>query len=528
VLSYHRRSKHHLHRYADGPGGLDWANQPDPFRTFAGAPTLDLPLLADAVTASYADLFVPGAVKPRRLALDTIAILFELSLGLSAWKEYRGTRWALRCNPSSGNLHPTEGYAVVPALPGLDIGVHHYVSRDHRLEQRCACETNWLPANTILVGLSSIPWREAWKYGIRAFRYCQHDVGHALAAVRFAAAALGWQARLLDRPGDEEIGALLGLDRETDFARGGPREYELPEALVLVGPAIREDLLGRLPKPGGKWSGTANRLSPNHVHWEVIDHVATATTKPLTDADTPFAPSALPPPATAAPVPAAAIIRQRRSALGFDGQTALDSTAFYRMLVRLLPRPEVPPWDLLSWPPVVHLAIIVHRINGLAPGLYFFERDPQQHEALQAECRPGFLWRRPEGCPDQLALYLLTEGDFRRIARQVSCAQDIAADGAFALGMVVEFSEMLRSRGPWWYRRLFWETGVVGQALYLEAEAAGLRSTGIGCYFDDAMHELLGLSGDRFQSLYHFTVGVPVEDVRLRTLAPYAHLGRPS
>src|SRR5437660_12483691 len=37
------------------------------------------------------------------------------------------------------------------------------------------------PEDSFLVGLSSIHWREAWKYGERAFRYCQHDVGHALA-----------------------------------------------------------------------------------------------------------------------------------------------------------------------------------------------------------------------------------------------------------------------------------------------------------------------------------------------------------
>ena len=43
------------------------------------------------------------------------AVLFELALGLSAWKEYGGSRWALRCNPSSGNLHPTEAYVVAGA-----------------------------------------------------------------------------------------------------------------------------------------------------------------------------------------------------------------------------------------------------------------------------------------------------------------------------------------------------------------------------------------------------------------------------
>ena len=54
--------------------------------------------------------------------MTSIAILFELSLGLSAWKEHRGNRWALRCNPSSGNLHPTEGYAILPTALQIESG----------------------------------------------------------------------------------------------------------------------------------------------------------------------------------------------------------------------------------------------------------------------------------------------------------------------------------------------------------------------------------------------------------------------
>jgi hypothetical protein len=152
-------------------------------------------------------------------------------------------------------------------------------------------------------------------------------------------------------------------------------------------------------------------------------------------------------------------------------------------------------------------------------------RRPEAPDALQAACLPAFLWRRPDGCPPHLDFFLLAEGDYRREAQTVSCHQDIAADGAFSLGMIAAFGDVLQRRGAWWYRRLFWEAGVLGQALYLEAEAAGLRGTGIGCYFDDAMHRILGLSGDAWQDLYHFTFGGPVDDPRLRTLAPYAHLG---
>jgi len=529
TLTYHRRTKHYLDRYAQSPGHLDWATQPEPFRTYAGAKTVELPLLADAIQASYADLYRPGVIVPRRLDAHAVAALLELSLGLSAWKEYKSTRWALRCNPSSGNLHPTEGYAVVPSLPGLEAGVYHYVSRDHCLERRCAFEqttVSQLPANSLLIGLSSIHWREAWKYGERAFRYCQHDAGHALAAVRYAAATLGWSARLLDHVSDDEVCAWLGLDRDEAFAKVDILDREHSDMLILVGPAPLAVPPLSAPLPS-VWSGTANALSPSHVHWEVIDTAAEATHKPRTDAEACYTPEALPPLAPQASMSAATLIRQRRSALALDGKTGIDNATFYRMLDHLLPRSNVPPWDAWPWPSHLHAGIFVHRVQGLPPGLYFLERNATAHEAIRAACRDTFAWQRVPDAPEHLRLYLLATGDLQQVSRTVSCHQDIASDGAFSLGMIAEFGDSIMEKGAWWYRRLFWESGVLGQVLYLEAEAAGVRSTGIGCYFDDVFHDLLGLRGDRFQDLYHFTVGMPVEDTRLRTQAPYAQLTRP-
>jgi hypothetical protein len=57
--------------------------------------------------------------------------------------------------------------------------------------------------------------------------------------------------------------------------------------------------------------------------------------------------------------------------------------------------------------------------------------------------------------------------------------------------------------------------------LYLEAEAVGLRGTGIGCYFDDAMHSVLSIYDHEYQDLYHFTIGGQLDDVRLATLQAY-------
>jgi hypothetical protein len=64
--------------------------------------------------------------------------------------------------------------------------------------------------------------------------------------------------------------------------------------------------------------------------------------------------------------------------------------------------------------------------------------------------------------------------------------QEIASHGCFSLGMIARFEPVLHEKGEWMYPRLFWETGILGQVLYLEAHAVGISATGIGCYFDDA------------------------------------------
>jgi SagB-type dehydrogenase family enzyme len=517
IFEYHERSKHHLRRYAPGPGYLDWANQPDPFRSYRGAPRVELELAADALPTRYNELRAGRLPVAAPLVRESIAILFELSLAISAWKSFRGTSWALRCNPSSGNLHPTEGYLVTSALPGLEGGVYHYLSRDHVLEQRARWNApSPVIADGLLIGIASIYWREAWKYGMRAFRYCEHDCGHAIAAVSYAAASLGWQARMLDAAADEDVAALLGLDRSADFLGV---EREEPDCLLWVGPGeppALDELVATAR--AASWSGEPNRLSDEHVQWPDIDHAHEATPKSRTvpaNVTSPVATFELSTPCL--DVFAAAIFRHRRSAVDFDGATSIAADALYTMLEPLLPRATTPPWNAWPWPPRVHLALFVHRVEGLEPGLYAFLRQAAALGPLQRAMPRDWLWRKAG--PEPLPLYFLWPHDARDAARLICCHQDIAADSCYALGMLASFEDVENS--PWRYRRLYWECGVIGQTLYLEAEAAGIRATGIGCFFDDEMHRLLGLEGHEWQSLYHFTAGGPVEDRRLTTLPPY-------
>ncbi len=407
VLAYHQRTKHHFHAYAAGPSGLDWANQPAAFRYFSGSPQVPLPLLVDAARPRYVDLYAPGKILTQPLTTASIAALLELSMGLSAWKQQGGSRWALRCNPSSGNLHPTEAYVVVDGCDDTSSGVYHYLSRDHLLEQRCTFATDspgtLLPVDTLLLGLSSIHWREAWKYGERAFRYCQHDIGHAIAAVRYAAALLGWQVKLLDQWGDDETATLLGLNRTQDFGRA---ETEHPDLMLQItaGPVAAEPVSpGNLLTAArtGHWQGEANVLSEEHSHrWPLIDTVADACHKAPTAPEIPWLSPAIPEPLpSACTLTADALIRQRRSAQAFDGETGISRASFFRMLDMTLPRTNVAPWDATAWTPCVHLLLFVHRVDGLVPGLYLLLRNAASADKLKAAFGRGLQLAAGARCP---------------------------------------------------------------------------------------------------------------------------------
>jgi nitroreductase len=176
----------------------------------------------------------------------------------------------------------------IPEL-GAGPGLFHYAPLEHGLERRADCPAplferlmHGYAGNTLLVGLSSVYWREAWKYGERAFRYCQHDTGHAIGALRIAAATLGWSARVLDEVADETLEALLGLDRTGDFAGA---ERESAELLMAVGPGklVKNNVEVKAVQElkAQRWYGNANRLSRDDpVNYEAIDHVAAASRKP--------------------------------------------------------------------------------------------------------------------------------------------------------------------------------------------------------------------------------------------------------
>jgi hypothetical protein len=113
VYAYHDGTKHHFHRFAQSLGYLDWASQPKPFREFAGAASYPLYPTPGVPAGGYvprrttlAEMYQPDfTAEP--VSAAALGDVLRHALGLSAWKRFDRSRWSLRVNPSSGNLHPT-------------------------------------------------------------------------------------------------------------------------------------------------------------------------------------------------------------------------------------------------------------------------------------------------------------------------------------------------------------------------------------------------------------------------------------
>jgi len=532
VFHYHQQTKHGFHRSADGPGHLDWKNQPDPFRRYPGSELISLALESGIVSPLYDQLYDPDCIETQAFSLQSISCLLRHSMALSAWKQAGESRWALRVNPSSGNLHPTEAYLLSPAIDNLSSTpmIAHYAPQEHGLEKRCVLSDSLWQLLTedfnepvLFIGLTSIYWREAWKYGTRAYRYCHLDIGHAMAAISLSAASLGWHCQALENSSSDQLRMLLGLpdnhkeeSEQADCLIAITQTKIKPSVLSLSNQILQKISIG-------DWQGKANILSSSSVSWDAINMVASTCEKPATEL------SALNVPSTTkkmlphyySNLKAHNVIQQRRSAVAMDKQTYIQAKQFYQLLSRLIPEHVETPFNVIMSAARVQLVLFVHRVEGINPGVYCLIRDPDVLSELKHQMNEQFVWQKQKTCPEELPFYCLIEGDARALSQQLSCQQEIAADGCFSLVMLSRFEKALQEAGAWLYPQLYWECGMIGQVLYLEAEAMKIQGTGIGCFFDDPVHELLGLQDMNFQALYHFTVGGALHDDRILTLPAY-------
>jgi SagB-type dehydrogenase family enzyme len=486
---YHEATKHSVESLRRARHVLDWANMPDPFRYYEGVPVLDLPADPPAPEIPTFDV-LQGACDTTPVD-DGPAFLSQLlfySAAISASKRVpsTGEKYALRVNPSSGNLHPTEFHFLTRGLKGWPDGLYHYDPSRHMAEQRGLGVFATTPASEsapIVFVLTSIVWREGWKYGERAYRYCLHDMGHAWQALALSAQAIGCEHIAVGDFLDDDLARMFRLNND-----------EWPMLIVsLHGRSIpvREVDIGETVWFGGQ----ANRLSKETIAHPLIDCIHSATKRSSSGSSgTSFTQSTstgsgeikLPSPASSTRS-FGEVARMRRSALDFLGGKRSMSFAELSAILAITAQPLSADFAGTRF---IQLYLYAHRVDGLQPGVYKF-------------------W------PERAELEQVRSGDQRVAAAGLSLGQDLAGNACVTFSMIGDLECAARSYGDRGYRYAHFEAGAIGHRLYLAAEALGLGATGIGAFFDDEVHRHLNLIPEQGQVVYHFAIGYPVPDPRL-------------
>jgi len=485
---YHELTKHSVESLRRTQHYLDWTNMPNPFRQYEGVPILDLP--ADPPAPKVSALEVLEGKIGNTLAVNGAEFLSQLmfySASISASKRVPSTgyTYALRVNPSSGNLHPTEFHFSTHGLVDWSDGLYHYRPSSHMAEQRAIGDFGGKLVDTsvpLVFVLTSIAWREAWKYRDRAYRYCLHDIGHAWQALTLAARSMGCESFALGHFSDDRVAesCLLSVD-------------EWPMLIVgLHGPSIPVRMLD--PVETIFFGGQPNRLSEEQVPYPLIERIHTATklgaestTHSLGQRKASGRGEISLPPHVSSSRSFGDVVRTRRSALDFRGG---DGSISLSQLATLLSSTKEPLFADFATARFVHLYLYVHRVEGLAPGVYRY-------------------W------PEHAELEKIKDGDQRLAVAALSLGQDLAGNACVAFSLIGDFENAASRYGDRGYRYVHFEAGAIGQRMYLTAEAVGLGATGIGAFFDEEVNRYLDLASELGQVVYHFAIGYPVADPRL-------------
>jgi SagB-type dehydrogenase family enzyme len=485
---YHELTKHSVASLQRTRHYLDWANMPNSFRHYEGVPVLDLP--ADPPAPQISALEVLDSKTGNTSVQDGAEFLSQLmfySASISASKRVpsTGNSYALRVNPSSGNLHPTEFHFCTRGLASWPDGLYHYRPSSHMVEQRATGDfaEKFLKTSVPLIFvLTSIVWREAWKYRDRAYRYCLHDIGHAWQALTLSARAIGCESFALGHFSDDRVAESCLLAQD-----------EWPMLIVgLYGPSI--PLKTIIPEETVLFGGQPNRLSETQESYPPIERIHAATKISMESAiPSLYRPTVSGRGEISRPSHESTgrsfedVVRGRRSALDFRGGSESISLS---QLATLLASTKEPLFADFATTRFVHLYLYVHRVEGLARGVYRY-------------------W------PEHAELEKIREGDQRLVAASLSLGQDLAGNACLAFSMIGDFENAARLFGDRGYRYVHFEAGAIGQRMYLASEALGLRATGIGAFFDEQVNQYLGLSRELGQVVYHFAIGYAVSDPRL-------------
>jgi SagB-type dehydrogenase family enzyme len=494
ILDYHEGTSYD--RGALGGHFLDWGNQPEVYKRYPGARRIPLPDELDLPQVSLWELVSGrGAEGPSSpTSLKDVARLLLLSYCRTGRSRHSGGEFHYRSVPSAGALYPCELYLGARNVSGLNPGLYHYAIQDYcltslregdvlgHLDGMALPGPGYVPDLVLFV--TAISFRSAWKYRDRAYRYHLLDSGHLVEGVCLALQALGMSFRVDYDFDDAATNAFLGLD--------GTREFCLAVIRAWGGAGVDKKVAVQPAPTGPSATPASTPVAPRELRHPAIEEVHRLTSKVLggrlQDLEMPLHLGLAPGPWR--PVPLAEAGRagiasytqalwMRRSKRNFV-KRALSGEQF-RDLVALLCAPGGEGTAGSSSQAGLGLGLLVGEVEGLEQGFHILDRD----RALMAMVSRGSkVAQMAKACLDQEWL----------------------AHASVHILFMSNLDLLERGWGPRGYRYAMLSAGRLAQRIYLGATATGMGCCGIGAFYDKEASQLLGLNAQS-RLLYLVAVG---------------------
>ena len=480
--AYHNRTKHSLQSIRANRHYLDWENQPLPFKIYRDIEPLRLPeqlsspgvSALSAVSASTSDK--EGAV----LTCQRLAEILFLSAGITRRRTYPGGEMLFRAAACTGALYHIDLY-IVGELEDLEAGVYHFSPQDFALRrlrdgdfcsvlfQATGEEPSIAKAPCVIVCASTF-WRNAWKYQSRTYRHCFWDTSTIIANLLAAAAAREVPAKIVMGFVDAAVSRLVALDAEREAPIAlvglGNASHPAKQAITRVEPLQLETVplsKTEIDYPAIRAMHEASALESGEEVKVWRESKLTAEQHEKSNKDGGNAGRIFPlqsfDDATMQRDTIEEVILRRGSTRKF----ARESITFAQLSTVLDRSTRGVPADFLAESALNDIYLIVHAVEGLAPGAYVLRRD-------------------------QGALELLKEGEFRREAGYLGLTQDIPADCSVNIYFLADLNRALARFGNRGYRAAQLEAGIIGGKIYLAAYAQRLGASGL-TFFDDDVTE---------------------------------------
>ena len=490
---YHERTKYDPQTIASKSKGLDWSQQPHPFKEYKIGQTFDLkPYLSRQTVPQKGDFW-------RR-----ISRILGCSYGLTAKIATMGSPLYLRSAPSAGGLYPAEVYLISRGTEFLPAGLYSYQGQSHSLllfwesdvwtNLQSACFWNPVLENTdIALVTSAIFYRSAWRYEDRAYRRIFLDTGHLLGNIELSASINDYRAHLIGGFNDSQMNELLYLDSEKESVMTvipladllnirqnlPPSTTALPSATTTLYPKIAEgELLNSLHR--ATMIATDEKIEANVTpsNWEDKYNFpfclkVSVTSRPVNWGED--------------LIDLESTMLKRRSTRAYSGASlSLDEL---RALLHFTYQPQDYADQNLDRNPdyfaldLLETFIAVSAVTGLEEGCYYYA--PKAQELRQIRFK-----------------------NFRQELHYLCLGQDLGRDAAAVVFHTADLSKAVAKYGDRVYRYLHADAGHLGQRLNLAAIHLGLGVSGIGGFFDDQVNEVLGIPSDE-AVIYITTLGRP-------------------